>query len=58
MLTKKVYKALAEIIATQPTLGITKADLVENLVAWLRLNPNFDQEKFENACCRFDKRKF
>jgi hypothetical protein len=55
MLTRKDYKAIAQIISNVGTLSVlgllNKWDLVEQLeVYMLQDNPNFDKIKFEKAC--------
>lgn len=57
MLTKKHYKAIAEVVAGLPRKSVNGTDMVsvDALVFWLarffeKDNVNFDYQKFRDAC--------
>lgn len=47
-MTRKHFKAIAEIISSQPDVSIT---LAEELASYFKSdNPNFDRDRFLTAC--------
>ena len=54
MLTKKNYKAIADIIKEHEYLGFDYYDLgnlISDLASYFKVdNPNFDRKKFLDAC--------